>query len=172
MALTRIDPQAFTGGSVFIEGSGYAGALKSFEPPKIEFETIEANSSIGKQEIVLPTLKPLNAKVSFQAVNKMIFSLLKKGKLQKIVVKANASSSGETGAITDTAVHATMEGNIKSAEPPKFEMSKELEISVEMSVSKYTYAVGGEEMVNYDIFTATCKLVGEDQFTNIRNNIS
>ncbi|WP_104749863.1 phage major tail tube protein [Helicobacter cynogastricus] len=170
--MNRIDPQAFSGGNVFIDGLGYAGALKDFEPPKIEHETIEANASIGKREYVLPTLKPLSAKVSFQALDKAFFSLLKKGTMQKIVIKSNVSSSSDTGAPTDTPVHVTLEGAIKSAEPPKFEMGKELELSLEMSVLKFAYRLGVEDVINYDTFTSTLKYAGEDQFANIRNNIT
>ncbi|WP_104637152.1 phage major tail tube protein [Helicobacter felis] len=170
--MTRIEPQAFTAGNVFIEGMGYVGALKDFEQPKFEHESIEVNSSIGKRECVLPTLKPLSAKVSFQALDKVFFSLLKKGSFQKITIKGNVSSSSDSGVPKETAVHTTLEGHIKSAEFPKFEMGKELEMSMELSVVKYAQTVGGNEVIVYDVFTSTLKYAGEDQFASIRTNIN
>ncbi|WP_104696353.1 phage major tail tube protein [Helicobacter salomonis] len=170
--MTRIEPQAFTGGNVFIEGNGYAGVLKDFEPPKIEFETLEANASIGKYERALPIIKPLSAKITFQAMSKEIFNTLKKSKVAKITLKHNISGADENGLPKEIQVESTLEGSVKSCEPSKAEMGKEVEISLEMSLVVFKYKLDKEEMISYDKANATFSINGENQFAAINRNIS
>ncbi|WP_120952254.1 phage major tail tube protein [Helicobacter sp. L8] len=170
--MRRIEPQAFTGGNVFIEGNGYAGVLKDFEPPKIEFETLEANASIGKYERALPIIKPLSAKITFQAMSREIFSALSKSKVAKIVIKNNVSGADENGIPKEIQVESTMEGSIKAAELPKAEMGKEVEISLEISLVAFKYVVDREEMISYDKANAVFSVDGENQFAAIARNIS
>lgn len=88
-----IRAQAFTGGNLFIKGLGVFGELIDIELPKIEKETIETSSGIGKSELTLPTLKPLTTKISVNNVNKLYFDMLDNTKEQEFYLKANASSN-------------------------------------------------------------------------------
>ncbi|WP_104639232.1 phage major tail tube protein [Helicobacter bizzozeronii] len=170
--MERIEPQAFTGGNVFIDGNGYSGLLKDFEPPKIEFETLEANASIGKYERALPIVKPLSSKITFQAIDSQIFSVLSKTQVTKIVIKNNVSGAEDDGSPKEIQIEATMEGSIKSCELPKAEMGKEVEISLEMSVVTLSYKVDKEEVISYDKANSVLKIDGDDQFQDIKNNIT
>lgn len=170
--MTRIQAQAFTGGNVFIDGNGYVGLLKDFEPPKFEFETIEANASIGKYERVLPVLKSLGAKLTFQALGADIFKALDRSKIVKVVVKNNVSGADNDGLPKEIQVEATMQGAIKTCELSKAEMNKEVEISFEMSILSFKYVVDREEMLSYDSLNSTFKVAGVDQYAAINRNIS
>ncbi|GMB93627.1 hypothetical protein NHP200010_13500 [Helicobacter bizzozeronii] len=170
--MERIEPQAFSGGNVFIDGNGYSGLLKDFEPPKIEFETLEASASIGKYERALPIVKPLSAKITFQAIDSGFFSVLSKQNVAKVVVKSNVSGAEDDGSPKEIQLEATMEGFVKVFEPPKAEMAKEVEVGLEISIITFTYKVDKEEVLSYDKNNSVLKIDGEDQFAAIKNNIS
>ncbi|MEH1010964.1 phage major tail tube protein [Campylobacter concisus] len=84
--------QAFTGGNLFIDGIGLMGEVVEVELPKIEKETIETSSGIGKFEAVLPVVKPLNTKITVNNLNELYFKILDSSKTQKLYLKANATN--------------------------------------------------------------------------------
>lgn len=164
-----MNPQAFTGGNLFIDGIGCLGVLKSFEPPKIENETIEQSSAIGKYEQVLPTLKPLTAKFVVSNVDSIYFNTLNAYIPQVIFVKQNLSQGGTIK--KETQIIATFKGNIKILELPKFEMNKEAEMSFEMSVHMFSYESDKVPNIIYDVLNSIYAINGIDQFLEIRKNI-
>ena len=143
-------PQAFSGGNVFIDGIGCIGILKSFEPPKLDYDTIEATASIGKYEKVLPSLKPLSAKLVVSDINAITIAALSTLIPKIIYVKQNMTSVGITQ--KDTQIVATMGGVVKVGELPNYEM---IEVS----------------LIAYDIENSTYMVNGIDQFASIRKNI-
>lgn len=165
----QFNAQAFTGANLFIDGIGCLGVLKSLEPPKIEQETIEQTSSIGKYEQVLPTLKPLSAKFVVSNVDMVYFNTLNAYIPQVIYVKSNLSSGGMTK--KETQIIATFNGNIKILELPKFEMNKEAEMSMEMNVYMFSYQIDKLPSILYDVHNSIYALNGIDQFLEIRKNI-
>lgn len=165
----QFNAQAFSGGNLFIDGIGCLGVLKSFEPPKLEQESIEQTSAIGKFEQVLPTLKPLSAKFVVSNVDSMYFNTLNAYIPQAIYIKSNLSSGGITK--KETQVIATFQGNIKILELPKFEMNKEAEMSFEMNVYMFSYQVDKVPTIVYDVHNSIYALNGIDQFLEIRKNI-
>lgn len=160
--------QAITGGNLFIDGIGFFGELVDFEPPKFEHETIEANSEIGKYELVLPTLKPLSAKFTVNNVSETYFGLLNTKVKQKVYVKAN--HSGSEG--KHVPIVATFTGNIKVLEAPKFEMNKEANMTIEMSCITVKYEVDKKPTITYDIENKIYAVNGDDLYEQIRKNIS
>lgn len=160
--------QAITGGNLFIDGIGFFGELVDFEPPKFEHETIEANSEIGKYEMVLPTLKPLTAKFTVNNVSEVYFSLLSTKIKQKVYVKAN--HSGSEG--DNVPIVATFTGNIKMIETPKFELNKEAHMTFEMSCYTAKYEVNKKPVIVYDIENKIYAVNGDDLYEQIRKNIS
>jgi len=160
--------QAITGGNFFIDGIGLFGELVDFEPPKVEHETIEAASEIGKYELVLPTLKPLSAKFTVNNVSETYFGLLNTKTKQKVYIKAN--HSGSEG--KHVAIVATFEGNVKVLEAPKFEMNKEANMSIEMSCFVVKYEVEKKTTLSYDVENKIYAVNGEDLYETIRKNIS
>ncbi|WP_297959084.1 phage major tail tube protein [uncultured Campylobacter sp.] len=160
--------QAITGGNLFIAGIGLMGELVDFEPPKFEHETIEASAEIGKYEIVLPTLKPLSAKFTINNVSAVYFALLNTKIKQSLYVKAN-HTDGEGAA---TQVVATFSGNIKVLEPPKFEMNKEANLSIEMNCYFCKYDVDKKPVLIYDVDNKIYAVDGIDLYESIRKNIS
>lgn len=165
----NFNTQAFTGGNLFINGIGCLGILKSFEPPKIEQETIEQIGSIGKYEQVLPTLKPLSAKFVVSNVDMLYFNTLNAYIPQVVYIKQNLSSGGMVK--KETQLIATFNGNIKILELPKFEMNKEVELSFEMSVFMLSYQVDKLPAILYDAHNSIYAINGVDQYLEIRKNI-
>ncbi len=162
-----ITAQAITGGNLFIDGIGRLGELKGAELPKFEHNTIEANSQVGKYEVVLPTLKPLNAKFTVNNVSSSYFKLLDVSKKQNIYIKKNLSSTdGEHTGIT-----VTFEGSVKLLETPNFEMDKEVELSFEMSCTLVKYEVNKATALLYDVENAVYEVNGNDLYEFIRKNI-
>ncbi|AQW82898.1 phage major tail tube protein [Campylobacter pinnipediorum] len=160
--------QAITGGNLFIDGVGCFGELVDFEPPKFEHETLEANSEVGKYELVLPTLKPLSAKFTVNNVSDVYFSLLNTKQHQKVYVKTN--NTGSEGA--EVAIVATFTGSIKILETPKFEMNKEANMVIEMNCYTVKYEVDKKAVLVYDIENKVYSVNGDDLYATIRKNIS
>ena len=166
----KFTPQAFTGGNVFIDGIGCLGILKSFEPPKLENDTIEASASIGKYEKVLPSLKPLSAKITLQDINGALLAPLSTLIPKVVYIKKNMTSVGITQ--QDTQIIATMGGVCKVGELPSYEMLKEVEFSFEMAVYSFVYEVNKVPLIVYDVENSIYTINGIDQFASIRKNIT
>lgn len=166
----QFTPQAFTGGNVFIDGIGCLGVLKSFEPPKLEYDTIEASASIGRYEKVLPSLKPLSAKITLSDINAMLLAPLSTLIPKVVYVKKNMTSVGITQ--QDTQIIATMGGVCKVGELPNYEMIKEVEFSFEMAVYSFSYQVNKVPLIVYDVENSIYMIDGIDQFASIRKNIT
>ncbi|TLD80185.1 phage tail protein [Helicobacter sp. MIT 05-5293] len=166
----QFTPQAFTGGNVFIDGIGALGILKSFEPPKLDYDTIEASASIGKYEKVLPSLKPLTAKITLTDVNAVLLAPLSTLIPKVVYVKKNMTSVGITQ--KDTQIIATMGGVVKVGELPQYEMIKEVEFSFEMAVYTFSYQVDKVPLIVYDVENSIYMINGIDQFASIRKNIT
>ena len=166
----QFTPQAFTGGNVFIDGIGALGILKSFEPPKLDYDTIEATASIGKYEKVLPSLKPLTAKITLTDVNAVLLAPLSTLIPKVVYVKKNMTSVGITQ--KDTQIIATMGGVVKVGELPQYEMIKEVEFSFEMAVYTFNYQVNKVPLIIYDVENSIYMINGIDQFASIRKNIT
>lgn len=166
----QFTPQAFTGGNVFIDGIGALGVLKTFEPPKLEYDIIEASASIGKYEKVLPSLKPLSCKITLSDINEMLIAPLSTLIPKIIYIKKNMTSTGISQ--QDIQIIATMGGVVKIGELPQFEMLKEVEFSFEMAVYSFSYQVNKKPLIMYDIENSIYMVNGIDQFANIRKNIT
>lgn len=164
-----MNPQAITGGNLFIDGIGCIGILKSVELPKIEHEVIEQTSSIGKYEQVLLTLKPLSAKFTVSNVDEIYFNTLNPYIPQIIFIKQNLSTGGFLK--KESQIISTFKGNIKIVELPKFEMNKEVEMTFEMSVHMFSYEVDKTPSIIYDVLNSIYAINGIDQFLEIRKNI-
>lgn len=164
-----MNPQAMTGGNLFIDGIGCIGILKSAEFPKIEHEVIEQSCAIGKYEQVLLTLKPLTAKFIVANVDEIYFNTLNPYIPQIIFIKQNLSTGGLIK--KETQIVSTFKGNIKILEFPKFEMNKEVEMTLEMSVHMFSYEVDKTPSIVYDVFNSIYAINGIDQFLEIRKNI-
>lgn len=164
----NITAGAITGGNLFIGGTGMLGDLVSAEMPKFEYETIEASASIGKYELVLPTLKPLSAKFTISNVSMVYFDLLLLNKTQKIYIKNNISSMNGV----ETGITATFEGNLKILEIPNFEMNKEAQLSFEMSCIFVKYEINKKVALTYDAQNGFYVVDGVDQYEKIRKNIN
>ncbi|WP_081978086.1 phage major tail tube protein [Campylobacter sputorum] len=140
------------------------GELISAELPKFEHDTIETASQIGKFEMVLPTLKPLNAKFVVNNVSAFYFSLLNTKITQYIYIKKNLSSmNGKESGIT-----VTCGGNIKLLEVPNFEMEKEAELSFEMSLITLKYDIDKIPVLIYDVQNSSYVVDGIDIYEQIR----
>ncbi|AQW81274.1 phage major tail tube protein [Campylobacter pinnipediorum subsp. pinnipediorum] len=160
--------QAITGGNLFIDGVGCFGELVDFEAPKFEHETLEANSEVGKYELVLPTLKPLSAKFTVNNVSDVYFSLLNTKQHQKVYIKSN--NTGSEG--TEVSIIATFTGSVKILETPKFEMNKEANMTIEMNCYIVKYEVDKKAVLVYDIENKVYSVNGDDLYATIRKNIS
>ncbi|PAF49061.1 phage tail protein [Helicobacter sp. 12S02232-10] len=165
----NFNPQAFSGGNLFIDGIGCLGVLKSFEPPKIEHEIIEQSNSIGKYEQVLPTLKPLSAKFVVSNVNAVYFNTLNAYLPLNIYIKNNLSSDGLIK--KQTQIIATFNGSVKILELPKYEPNKEAELSFEMAVHMFSYQADKAPLLLYDVINSIYAVNGVDQYLEIRKNI-
>lgn len=159
--------QAFTGANLFIDGTGLLGEVIDIELPKIEAETMEASSGIGKVEVVLPTIKPLSVKISVNNLNELYFNMLDQSKTQKFYVKANATNSdGE-----NSQVIATFEGKIKSMSGAKIELNKEANFDFEANVTFYKLEVDSKTQILYDANNNIYQTGSFDLFSAIRKNI-
>ncbi|CAD7289595.1 hypothetical protein LMG7974_01672 [Campylobacter majalis] len=165
--MSAFKAQAFTGANFFIDGIGLLGELVDIELPKIEAETLETSSGIGKIEVTLPTIKPLSVKITVNNLNELYFNMLDQSKTQKFYVKANATNSdGENAQVI-----ATFEGKIKSMSGAKIELNKEANFDFEASVTFYKLEVDAKTQILYDAKNNICQMGAFDLFSTIRKNI-
>ncbi len=165
--MQNLTAQAITGGNLFIDGIGKLGELKGAELPKFEHETIEANSAVGKYEVVLPLLKPLTCKLEVNNVNVVYFSMLNTNMPHAFYVKNNLTATGGE----ETKITATFEGNVKVLETPKFEMGSEAILSLEVACVFVKYDINDFPSVVYDAQNAIYAVNGVDLLEKIRKNI-
>lgn len=165
-----LKPQAFSGGNVFVDGVGFLGTLKSVEFPKIENETLEVSGSVGKTEMILPTLKPLSAKIEVNNINQIILTSLSSVLPKVFKLKTSLSSTGLSQ--EETKLEALIGGNVKVAELPKYEVNSEVALSLEISVNSFTYSIDNLPCIVYDFENSIYMINGIDQYANIRKNIN
>ncbi|PAF44884.1 hypothetical protein BKH46_09365, partial [Helicobacter sp. 12S02634-8] len=144
-----LNAQAITGGNVFINGIGRIGVLKSVELPTLERDVIEQNTSIGKFEQVIPTLKPLTAKFVITEVDEILITAFNSLLPATIYIKKNLTQ----GALIaeHSQIVATFGGAPKILQFPNFEMNKEVEMSLSMAVYLFTYQKEKIPLIVYDV---------------------
>lgn len=161
--------KVFTGANVFVDGVGLLGILKEFTPPKLENDTVETSTSIGKREIVLPTLKPLSATLVLSDVQPFILQAISNVTLKTFKVKANATA--DTLATSHTKHELTLAGKAKSTELPKFNQGEELSINFELALALFIYSIDNAPVITYDVENSIYAINGIDQYAQIRANI-
>ncbi|MBZ7976981.1 phage major tail tube protein [Campylobacter sp. RM12637] len=165
----RIEPQALTGANLTINGIKCKGALVEADLPEHEFITKEVAASIGKKEIVLPTLKPQSLKVVVNAVDNAMFKLAFNPSLKRtlIVLENNISDNDK-----NTSYKIVANGKIKKITPPKIAMEEEIKVEIELSCYAYTELINLTPAFLYDVDNEILMPDGiTDIYAEIRSNI-
>lgn len=165
----RIEPQALTGANLTFNGIKCKGALVEADLPEHEFITKEVAASIGKKEMVLPTLKPQNLKVVVNAVDNAMFALAFNPSLKRtlIALENNLSDNDK-----NTSYKVLANGKIKKITPPKIAMEEEIKVEIEMTCYAYHELVDMKPVFSYDIDNESLKPDGiTDIYSEIRSNI-
>lgn len=165
----RIEPQALTGANLTINGIKCKGALVEADLPEHEFITKDVAASIGRKEMVLPTLKPQTLKVVINAVDNAMFKLAFNPMLKKtvIILENNVSSNEE-----NTSYRVVATGKIKKITPPKIAMEEEIKVEIEMSCYFYSELINMVPAFLYDVDNEILMPDGiTDIYAEIRSNI-
>lgn len=165
----RIEPQALTGANLTINGIKCKGALVEADLPEHEFISKEVAVSIGKKEIVLPTLKPQTLKVVVNAVDNAMFALAFNPSAKRILIALENNLSDND---KNTSYKVIANGKIKKITPPKIAMEEEIKVEIEMTCYAYHELVDMKSVFSYDIDNESLKPDGvTDIYAEIRSNI-
>lgn len=161
-------PQTMAGCTVFVEGLGFLGTSKEVTLPKLEFITWTSNSGMGEREIDTGLLKAMTATFVFEEYNKVYFEALVKrfNIVSNIYVKQNISQG-----VLQIPLVATLRGFIKTLEMPKYENTKEVNVTLEMAVCFYKFEYNYKQELLIDIDNMLCFINGIDILAPAKLNL-
>lgn len=153
--------------NILVDGIGNLGVSKSVELPKVEFLTNERGGAMAIEEVV-PLIKAMGAKISLNEYNTEAFSAANKvfGSGARFFVKGSTVQGD-----TKVPVLATIKGKVKMMENPFPEPGKEVEHTLEISVSAYSFEINGQKKIDIDLENTICIIDGVDLYAELRAHI-
>lgn len=163
-------PQVIQEASVFINGQGYLGVVKSLTIPKIEQETIEAKGALSGN-FASGTIKPVEMEFKLSVLDKntyLGYGLNTWNNRIPFLFKASIFQSGK-GAPEPFSMAVT--GDIVEIDPGSFESGKEMEVSVKLAVHFLDINIGKVPVALLDVENMICLIGGVDYLAQVRSNL-
>lgn len=153
--------------NILVEGIGNVGVSNKVELPDVEFLTIEREGAMAKEEVI-PLLKAMSAKIVLSEYNKYAFTAASKqfGTSPVFYVKGSLIQGD-----TSSPLLATITGKVKKFQNPLPDRAKDVEQTLEISVSAYSLEISGSKVIDIDVDNLICEIDGVDLFQELRNHI-
>lgn len=156
-------PTAVTDAEIFINGSNDLAGIGEVELPNVEFSTVTSEQIGMNAEYEVPLLghfKKLECKIKMDCVDD---SLINFNNGDTLLLEVKGALQVENLATRKTnlrGLDVTIEGKIKKFDGAKIKPGDKLETSFELSVSYYKLLIGGNTIVEIDVFNKISNING------------
>lgn len=170
---TNTIPTLLTNAKIYNDGDELFG-VGDVEVPTFEYmtETLTGLGIGGETDVpVLGHFKSFTSKIKWNAPTEKTFELLKP-KAHHLDVRGNIQEyDAGTGEYANKAFKMIMRGTPSKGSSGKVEAGKKMEGESEFNVSYVKLWIGGNEVMEVDIFNFICKINGEDSLDEVRKNM-
>lgn len=169
--MRREVPQVVQECNVFVNGKGYLGVTKSLKLPTLEFETIESKGAISA-EYSTGVLKATEMEFKVQVIDKNTFLSMGINSYVNRVPFLFKASIFQSGNASKVPLSLAITGDIKSLEFSELESSKEIEVTIKMSVHFMDLNINKIPVILKDVENMICIVGGVDYMAQVRSNLS
>lgn len=153
--------------NILVNGIGNLGVSKSLKTPDIEFLTSESDGVIAIEEVI-PLVKAMSAEIVLNEYNKEVYSAVSKqfNSAPTFFCKGSMVQGDQK-----IQVLHTIKGKVKKLGDPIPDRGKEVEMTLEISVSAFSKEINGVKVIDIDLENMICIIDGVDLFEELRAHI-
>lgn len=153
--------------NILVNGIGNLGVSKSLKAPEIEFLTSERDGAMAIEEVI-PLIKAMSAEIVLNEYNTEVYSAVAKQFNNSPTFFCKGSMVQGDQKIP---VLHTIKGKVKKLGSPIPDRSKEVEMTLEISVSAFSKEINGVKVIDIDLENMICIIDGVDLFAELRAHI-
>jgi P2 family phage contractile tail tube protein len=153
--------------NILVNGIGNLGVSKSLKVPEIEFLTSEREGAIAVEEVI-PLIKAMSAEIVLNEYNTEVYSAVSKQFSNSPTFFCKGSLVQGDQKIP---VLHTIKGKVKKLGSPIPDRGKEVEMTLEISVSAFSKEINGVKVIDIDLENMICIIDGVDLFAELRAHI-
>lgn len=153
--------------NILVNGIGNLGVSKSLKVPELEFLTSEREGAIAVEEVI-PLLKAMSAEIVLNEYNTEVYSAVSKQFSNSPTFFCKGSMVQGDQKIP---VLHTIKGKVKKLGSPIPDRGKEVEMTLEISVSAFSKEISGVKVINIDLENMICIIDGVDLYAELRAHI-
>lgn len=160
-------------GNLYINGRTKLGQVKSLELPNLtpDMEEVEALGLMGRPEVPVG-YAALEATITWNGpYADTIKEIANPNKAHQLMFRGSIDSYGPGGRIAQTAYVCTMTGTFKEVGLGSFEAKTGSEMETSIAVSAIKLEIGGETLMDIDVFANRYIVADEDILAQYRINI-
>jgi len=153
--------------NILVNGIGNLGVSKSLKVPELEFLTSEREGAIAVEEVI-PLLKAMSAEIVLNEYNTEVYSAVSKQFSNSPTFFCKGSMVQGDQKIP---VLHTIKGKVKKLGSPIPDRGKEVEMTLEISVSVFSKEINGVKVIDIDLENMICIIDGVDLYAELRAHI-
>lgn len=153
--------------NILVNGIGNLGVSKELEVPELEFLTSEREGAMAVEEVI-PLLKAMSAKIVLNEYNTEVYAAVSK---QFSSAPTFFCKGSLVQGDTKIPVLHTIKGKVKKLSNPLPDRGKEVEQTLEISVSAYSKEINGVKVIDIDFENMICMIDGVDIYAELRAHI-
>lgn len=153
--------------NILVNGIGNLGVSKSLKAPEIEFLTSERDGAMAIEEVI-PLIKAMSAEIVLNEYNTEVYSAVAKQFNNSPTFFCKGSMVQGDQKIP---VLHTIKGKVKKLGSPIPDRGKEVEMTLEISVSAFSKEINGVKVIDIDLENMICIIDGVDLFAELRAHI-
>lgn len=153
--------------NILVNGIGNLGVSKSLKVPELEFLTSEREGAIAVEEVI-PLLKAMSAEIVLNEYNTEVYSAVSKQFSNSPTFFCKGSMVQGDQKIP---VLHTIKGKVKKLGSPIPDRGKEVEMTLEISVSAFSKEINGVKVIDIDLENMICIIDGVDLYAELRAHI-
>jgi len=153
--------------NILVNGIGNLGVSKSLKTPEIEFLTSERDGAMAIEEVI-PMIKAMSAEIVLNEYNTEVYFAVAKQ-------FSNAPTFFCKGSMVQgdqkIQVLHTIKGKVKKLGNPIPDRGKEVEMTLEISVTAFSKEINGVKVIDIDFENMICMIDGVDIYAELRAHI-
>jgi P2 family phage contractile tail tube protein len=159
-------PEVLTGVNVFVDGIGFPQCVATVELPAIEFAQMEYSSGVAEGKVGTSVLKAMEAKISFNAQDRVFFAELirRHGTYTTVWIKTTSDRD-----VTEKQTIYTLRGTIDKFERSFPKLGEAVESTLTLNARFYSVVQDNEPLVLIDLDNMICSFDGKDVWAEQSN---
>lgn len=153
--------------NILVNGIGNLGVSKSLKVPEVEFLTSERDGAMAVEEVI-PLIKAMIAEIVLNEYNTEVYSAVAKqfNNAPTFFCKGSLVQGDQK-----IPVLHTIKGKVKKLGNPIPDRGKEVEMTLEISVTAFSKEINGIKVIDIDLENMICIIDGVDLFAELRAHI-